>query len=288
MATLKNTSIEDTGYITISSGTTAQRPASPTAGMIRYNTEYKITEYYNGSQWVDLTTGLPPIVTAGLLLRYDAGDTVSFPGNTTTWYDISGNGRTGTLTNGPVYTPDKSGGFIFDAVDDKVLSVPFTFTPYCLDFWLYNNSTVNNTDGAIGGPSTYQTLISYGYPAGVNLGGWTGSATNEAIHIWSTSPSTTLTYTKDESIPVGYHNWVFNWNGSYYDIWVDGQKKNVYPSNGGHAVLQTFTNTSICLGSNNSSYLFYGRIFSFMLYGSQLTDTQVTQNFNAQRGRYGI
>ena len=37
--------------LTLPRGTTAQRPASPTAGMIRYNTTTSIGEYYDGSQW---------------------------------------------------------------------------------------------------------------------------------------------------------------------------------------------------------------------------------------------
>ena len=38
MATLKNTIIDDTGYIQLPVGTTAQRPVSPVAGMVRFNT----------------------------------------------------------------------------------------------------------------------------------------------------------------------------------------------------------------------------------------------------------
>jgi hypothetical protein len=40
-----------TGYFDLPTGTTAQRPASPIAGMIRYNTTLARFEYYNGSVW---------------------------------------------------------------------------------------------------------------------------------------------------------------------------------------------------------------------------------------------
>lgn len=43
--------------LTLPRGTTAQRPASPTAGMIRYNTTTNIGEYYDGTQWVDMPKG---------------------------------------------------------------------------------------------------------------------------------------------------------------------------------------------------------------------------------------
>jgi hypothetical protein len=44
-------SIGGTGSVKIPSGTTAQRPSSPTAGMVRYNTTEDYVEYYNGSAW---------------------------------------------------------------------------------------------------------------------------------------------------------------------------------------------------------------------------------------------
>ena len=55
MATLKNTTIDDTGYIQLPVGTTAQRPASPTAGMIRFNTSLSYVEIYNTTYgWIEL------------------------------------------------------------------------------------------------------------------------------------------------------------------------------------------------------------------------------------------
>jgi hypothetical protein len=40
-----------TGYFALPSGTTAQRPGSPTAGMQRWNTTLEAMEYYNGTSW---------------------------------------------------------------------------------------------------------------------------------------------------------------------------------------------------------------------------------------------
>ena len=51
MATLKNTTINDTGFITLPTGTTAQRPAIPVAGMTRFNTTLGEVEVYNGTGW---------------------------------------------------------------------------------------------------------------------------------------------------------------------------------------------------------------------------------------------
>ena len=52
MATLKNSIINDTGYFTLPAGTTAQRPNTPIAGMVRFNTTLGYAEVYNGNAWV--------------------------------------------------------------------------------------------------------------------------------------------------------------------------------------------------------------------------------------------
>jgi hypothetical protein len=48
--------LNGTGAITLPSGTTAQRPSSPVAGMIRYNTTESANEVYNGTSWVPIDT----------------------------------------------------------------------------------------------------------------------------------------------------------------------------------------------------------------------------------------
>ena len=51
MAQLKNTTINDTGFIRLPLGTSAQRP-SGTQGMVRYNTQTNVIEFFNGSSWI--------------------------------------------------------------------------------------------------------------------------------------------------------------------------------------------------------------------------------------------
>ena len=88
--TIKNVSIDlsnDTGAIIVPKGTTAQRPATPTAGMIRYNTTLQQYEIYSESivpaVWSKIGD-MPPEVTSV---------SPQFPdfGNNTTSFVISGN-----------------------------------------------------------------------------------------------------------------------------------------------------------------------------------------------------
>jgi hypothetical protein len=74
----------------------------------------------------------PKIVTSGLVLCLDAANKLSYPGTGTSWYDLSGNANTGTLTNGPTFSVANMGSIVFDGVDDYV-NIP-------------NNSSFNVTD----------------------------------------------------------------------------------------------------------------------------------------------
>ena len=64
----------------------------------------------------------PRIVTDGLVLALDAGNTKSYPGSGTTWTDLSGNSNTGTLTSmdGNNYNSANGGYLDFDGTDDYV------------------------------------------------------------------------------------------------------------------------------------------------------------------------
>ena len=48
---LYDTATTSTGYFSLPSGTTAQRPGTPTVGMSRWNTSLNVAELWNGSTW---------------------------------------------------------------------------------------------------------------------------------------------------------------------------------------------------------------------------------------------
>lgn len=203
--------------------------------------------------------------------------------NTQALLDLTG--RNTITANSLTYASD--GTFTFNGTSNYISTTISSFNMYCLNIWLYNNNAVPNNDTSIGGPSTYQTLVQFNnaYPTGINLGTWTSGMTNEAVQIWTgTSGSYTATYNQT-AVPVGWHNFVFNWNGSNYDIWIDGVKTTTYTMNGG-ATLQTIT--SLQIGYSSPGYYFNGKIPIVKCYGVQLSDDQILQNFNALRGRYGL
>lgn len=65
MATFKNVTISSTGAMQMPSGTTAQRPASPSSGDLRFNTDLGVAEYYDGARWINALTGYPVVIASG-------------------------------------------------------------------------------------------------------------------------------------------------------------------------------------------------------------------------------
>jgi hypothetical protein len=84
----------------------------------------------------------PEIAESGLVLALDAGNLKSYPTTGTTWTDLSGNGNTGTLTNGPTYSSANGGSISFDGTNDYV-TIPDSPSwdvnngGYSICFWMY-------------------------------------------------------------------------------------------------------------------------------------------------------
>ncbi|HRE89461.1 MAG TPA: hypothetical protein PK095_10000, partial [Myxococcota bacterium] len=86
-------------------------------------------------------TRQPGVVTGGRLVDLEAPHADSYGGVGTTWFDLSGQDRHGTLVNGPVYTwPDRA--FTLDGSDDRVTVPGVTLgTDHTLELWFNPAST---------------------------------------------------------------------------------------------------------------------------------------------------
>ena len=62
----------------------------------------------------------PAIVTDGLVLCVDAANSKSYPGSGSTFFDLSGNNRHGTLLNSPAHDTEAGGCFHFDATNERI------------------------------------------------------------------------------------------------------------------------------------------------------------------------
>ncbi len=87
------------------------------------------------------------IVSEGLLLNLDAGNTASYSGSGTSWIDLSGNGFNGTLVASPTYN-STDGFFTFDGTNQYVdcgNSSTLQITEGSVSAWIKIPTTGNNS-----------------------------------------------------------------------------------------------------------------------------------------------
>jgi hypothetical protein len=219
----------------------------------------------------------PRIVTQGLVLCLDAGNTKSYPGSGTTWTDLSGNGRTATLVNGVSYSSVDGGSMVFDGVNDVISSQSHTFTTnssYTYEIW-FNPDDAGSTDGLIGG--TNNPAIRWGQVSGkVRLFlGWTESPGYLQIDSQSTLSSSS------------WHNVVGTVDVSTktFSLYVNG---NLSSSSTWATGTPSVPGTTIYFNQRDSANSFNGKISVGKVYNRALTAAEIAQNFQALRGRYGI
>ena len=91
------------------------------ASTANVSTTAEAFQYLADNDYYVLSPKSSEIETNGLVLELDASRKMSYPGTSTTWYDLSGEGHNATLNNGPTF--DSDGYISFDGVNDYA---PFT------------------------------------------------------------------------------------------------------------------------------------------------------------------
>lgn len=293
MATLKNTTINDTGHLTLPSGTTAQRPGSPAAGMSRYNTSIGSIEVYNGSTWTFMD--VRSIVTSNLVINLDAGDTTSYPGNGTAWSDLSGNGNNGTLYNGPTYS---NRIVSFDGVDDymqaNIGTTALNGDPsFTVDMFVRRRTGTN-----IGGSAGFWGIGGAGQ--GNSVQGWTPIANLIHLDVYDSTRLSPDTAASISYYPEGqfvHVCWTKNGPGhetSNVKLYINGVERTLTKTRNATRTNQFNTSTAgvgVCLGRINADQAANHApidVGTFKVYSVALTTAQVVQNFNALQTRYAL
>jgi hypothetical protein len=209
----------------------------------------------------------PACVTSWLVLYLDAGNVKSYPGSGVTWTDLSGYGNVGTLTNGPIYNSANGGSIVFDGVNEYVTTQASASASYTISICFQIISFTSADMRLFGAYSGATNQLASGF---------TGSTFRVWIAGWqnlSIVCSTNVIY----NITITYANSIFKYylNGSYISS------------------LSTASDLFNNMGIGNTYILSYGsyfngNIYNFLIYDRQISDAEVTQNFNALRGRYGL
>ena len=229
------------------------------------------------------------IVTDGLVLNLDAGYVPSYPTSGTTWYDLSGGGNDGSLVNGTIFS---GGSMVFDGVDDyvdcgNIDQFGFTNGVFSISVWLTIPSTWT-------GGSQYPNLVSKGANAGWDTNGWSmyifrnrGTGTGYAIGVGLRNDSLTNTGNETRNLPTDVPiNAVATIAGidSQISIYINGINK----VSRTQTVNPASNTNSLLISRGPNSNWFPGKVYTTKLYNRALTPSEVLQNYNAQKGRFGL
>ena len=287
MAKLLNLTINDTGFIGLPTGTTEQRPSSPQTGYVRFNSTLGIVEYYNGTYWIDQTTGRiaeGSIITSNLIMHLDSNNPISYRGGNV-WYDISPQSAHGILTNGPTHTSaDGSGRTVtFDGTNDYVRIAPLTIMPttqITMDAWIKPTRAVST--GTVRGGVISATNTTY-----LGIFNSVDGGSTHSLH-WANTTDSSRPYSYDGNIPNNVWSYIAGtWDGSTSRAYVNGSQ--VWSSaQTGTIASATYVVGTYGSGLTDGLHNFQGQISVARMYNIGLSASQILQNYNAQKYRFGL
>ena len=218
----------------------------------------------------------PSIVTNGLVLYLDASNPRSYPGAGTTWFDVSGNGNNGTLTNMSVpacYVRTYGGRALdFDGVNDQVnlgSSVVLDTRSFTISFWAAQTGGASATM-PIGNRNTTNSYV------------WFRSAN----YLRMAFPVGVVEFTSVTSF-VGWSHYVLTGKTSSSGLSSIGLSVNSIPQSPINVLDSTFTVNTLGAGYSGA-FWFLGQIDDAQIYNRALSPSEIAQNYNATRGRFGI
>ena len=228
---------------------------------------------------------IPPAVTDNLVLYYDPDDPASYPGSGTTINSLVSPNLTGTMTNitytDPYFTHNGTSSTV--SVADNALLEPGT-GDFTLEAWVYYSVLAGSTRTFISKTNNNGGAADWSY--GLRTNGTTGATYMEVGN--GTTSITTPTYTVTTGT---WYQIVGIWTNvasNSLALYVNGASQ----GSNSHSFASVKNSTNpLYLGSYNGgefSQWFNGRMGIVRYYSAALTGEQVLQNYNANRGIYGI
>jgi len=206
----------------------------------------------------------PAIVTSGLVLCLDAANKVSYPGTGTSWYNLSGTINTGTLTNGPTFSNGNGGSIVFDGTDDFVTTSFATTSGQSVTYcgWVYSTEST----------SIYKNFVD--------------SLSESPMIWWNTSGQIEFDASRYTTATVYRNQWVYvslskpsgSSSASYY---VNGVLVGTGTAYTTPALIPTLFNRA-------AAQTWKGNGAVVQIYNKALSATEILQNYNATKPRFGL
>jgi len=227
----------------------------------------------------------PKIVTDGLVLCLDAANAKSYVSGSTSWNDISRGENNGTLTNGPTFNGANNGNISFNGVNQWVdfqnnSNLHFlNLSPYTLSIWANITSATSGIfHGLInreyGAPRNGYNLWFYQDPTVVAIASerWAGAGQQVTFVL--------LPYSQCFNV---WNQFTVTFDGTTLRFYLNGLFAHSAPASG------NITNTSGVLQIARRQTDFANcKISNVSIYNKTLTPTEILQNYNTTKTRFGL
>ncbi len=239
-----------------------------------------------------LNGGPGNIVTNGLVLYLDAANYLSYTSGSTVWRDLSSSNNSGSLINGPTFNTGSAGSIVFDGTNDYCIFgssiIPTTSN------WTY--SSFFNLNTLVTGSVLYGQYIAAGGNGRflIRLSDDVNNINKFSLFLGSGgSYSNAFLYTNiTASINTTYNLTIVRENQTF-NFYINGVYNTGSTVNFTASLLQT---TPIIGGRTNSGTnptpvdvdFLNSRIFNTQIYNRALSPSEILQNYNATKARFGL
>ena len=226
----------------------------------------------------------PGIVTNGLVLALDAANPRSYPKSGTVWNDLSGNNNSGSLVNGPTFSPANGGSIVFDGVNDYVyMGNPSVTTQITVETFIrVDTSNIAGSFVAsylLGRENSFRILM---FTSSIT---WVCATTNNSWYSTGTavnSPTVNINNT--------WNHVLATYDGTKNSLYLNGTLIVTGSSISGNLRAPTddfgLMNTHAAAAGNVTNCK--GTTSVFRLYNRALSAQEVQQNYIATKARFGL
>lgn len=218
----------------------------------------------------------------GLSMLIDAANSRSYPGSGTIWSDLSQNKLQGTLTNGPSYSTTFGSSISLTAASSQYVTFGGNYLGLdaqdkSMTAWIYPLSYPTNPVGLVDKDNS--------------ASGWGFWISNTgSLWYW---PSSGQDIKDSGSLVAPINTWTFVTITSSFSTktcnFYYNAKLSSTVTNAGATEIASNNTVPLVIGNlRSSTYYFNGYISTVTLYNRVITQAEVSQNFNAGRGRYGL
>lgn len=241
-----------------------------------------------------MSTASSGFITTNLVLHYDIGNSASYPGTGTTVTDLTGRGNNGTINNG-TYNSGNQGYISFNGSSTTITTgqlsdLIFGTGDFSVSYWAYVTtfaSSVGQKTPMLDLRNHYSNAGQTSAPYDEFYGGTRPNNNDYRLWFESTSNLKIATYSSPSSahLPGVWFNNCYTRTGSTGAYYINGVK---------YGDLSWSENSSVGtfrFGTSESGAGNYlnGRFAQCAIYkGKGLTQSEVTQNYNILKTRYGL